>query len=62
MYRALLKKGLPVAYLLFEGEGHGFRTSKNIIKALEAELYFYSQIFHFKPADELTPIKIENLK
>lgn len=62
MYEALKKKGLPTAYILFEGEGHGFRISSNIKKALEAELYFYSQIFNFPLSEKISKIKIENLK
>ena len=44
-------KGLPVAYLTFEGEQHGFRKAETIIRSLEAELYFYGAVFGFKPAD-----------
>ena len=58
---ALRKKGRPVAYLPFEGEQHGFRQAKNIKRSLEAELYFYSQIFRFKLADSIEPVVIENL-
>ncbi len=47
MIDVLVKKGLQVAYVPFEGEGHGFRQSKNIIKALSAELWFYAQVFGF---------------
>ncbi len=61
MVRALRTKRLPVAYLTFEGEQHGFRQAKNIKRALDAELYFYSRIFNFTPADELEPVQIENL-
>lgn len=61
MVDALRKKGLPVAYLLFEGEQHGFRQSQNIKRALDAELYFYSRIFGFEPADPIEPVEIENL-
>ena len=60
MVNALRKKGLPVAYITFEGEQHGFRQAKNIKKALEAELYFYSKIFGFELADDIEPIHIEN--
>lgn len=42
MVTALRDKGLPVGYFLFEGEGHGFRQGPNIIRATDAELYFYS--------------------
>ena len=58
---AMRKKKLPVAYLAFEGEQHGFRIAKNIKRALEGELYFYSKIFGFQLADPVEPVKIENL-
>jgi dipeptidyl aminopeptidase/acylaminoacyl peptidase len=59
--KALRNRGKPVAYLPFEGEQHGFRQAKNIKRSIEAELYFYSQIFGFEPDDNIEPIKIENL-
>ncbi|MBX0315391.1 S9 family peptidase [Planococcus glaciei] len=62
MVDALRKKGLPVAYFAFEGEGHGFRIAENIKRSIEAELYFYSQIFGFEPADAIEPVPIENLR
>jgi dipeptidyl aminopeptidase/acylaminoacyl peptidase len=46
MYHTLLAKGLPSAYLAFAGEQHGFRRAETIQRTLEAELYFYSQVFH----------------
>jgi dipeptidyl aminopeptidase/acylaminoacyl peptidase len=61
MFDALKKKGLPVAYLLFKGEQHGFRRSENIQRSLEAELYFFSRIFGFTPAEPIEPVEIENL-
>ena len=61
MYSALKSKGIPVSYLEFEGEQHGFRKSENIKRTLEAELYFYSQVFEFEPFDPINPIHIENL-
>jgi dipeptidyl aminopeptidase/acylaminoacyl peptidase len=61
MVDALRDKGLPVAYLLFEGEGHGFRAAEAIQAALHAELSFYGQIFGFTPADDIPAIAIENL-
>ncbi len=61
MFEAVKAKGLPVAYLLFEGEQHGFRRAANIRRALEAELYFYGRIFGFTPADAIEPVVIENL-
>lgn len=60
MYQALKKKGLPVAYVTFKGEQHGFRRAENIKRSLEAELYFYAQIFGFKLADPAKPVPIEN--
>lgn len=61
MVEALQRKGLPVAYLAFEGEGHGFRKAENVKRALEAELYFYGRVFGFKPADEIEPVPIANM-
>jgi len=61
MVAALRKKGVPVAYLPLEGEGHGFRRAENITRTLEAELYFYAQIFDIELADDIAPIAIENL-
>lgn len=58
---AVKSKGIPVAYLPFEGEQHGFRQSENIKRALDAELYFYSKVFGFVPADEIEPVEIFNL-
>lgn len=61
MFEALRDKKLPVAYLLFRGEQHGFRKAENIKRSLEAELYFYSKIFGFQPAEPIEPVHIENL-
>jgi dipeptidyl aminopeptidase/acylaminoacyl peptidase len=61
MFEAVRAKKLPVAYLTFEGEQHGFRKAENIKRVLEAELYFYSKIFGFQPADSIEPVHIENL-
>jgi dipeptidyl aminopeptidase/acylaminoacyl peptidase len=61
MYDAVAAKGLPVAYLLFEGEQHGFRRASTIRRVLEAELYFYGRVFGFTPADAIEPIEIRNL-
>ncbi|RTL39739.1 MAG: S9 family peptidase [Candidatus Melainabacteria bacterium] len=61
MVNALRKKGLPVAYIAYEGEQHGFRKAENIKRTIEAEFYFYSAIFGFKPSDHIEPVKIENL-
>jgi len=61
MVEAVRAKNLPVAYLTFEGEQHGFRKGENIKRVLEAELYFYSKVFNFELADPVEPVKIENL-
>ena len=61
MVEALRNKGLPVAYLPFEGEQHGFRKAENIKRALEAELYFYSRILGFDLVEPVEPVDIENL-
>lgn len=61
MFHALKAKQVPVAYLPFEGEQHGFRRAENIERSLEAELYFYSKIFHFDLAEQIKPVEIANL-
>ena len=58
---ALRARHVPVAYVLYPGEGHGFRKPENIINSLQAELSFYGQVFGFKPADQLPPLVIEGL-
>jgi dipeptidyl aminopeptidase/acylaminoacyl peptidase len=61
MVEALTKKGLPVAYLAFTGEGHGFRRAETIIRAQEAELYFYARVYGFALAEPVAPVEIINL-
>jgi dipeptidyl aminopeptidase/acylaminoacyl peptidase len=61
MVAALRAKGLPVAYVPFAGEQHGFRRAENIKRALDGELYFYSRVFSFALADPVEPVAIENL-
>ncbi len=56
---ALREKGVPVAYLLFEGEQHGFRKAETIVAAFEAELSFYGQVLGFEPADSIEPVHVE---
>ena len=60
---ALRDRKIPVAYLLFDGEQHGFRRAENIRKALDAELSFYAQVLGFNlPQDEgIEPVVVENL-
>ena len=61
MASVLREKGIAVAYLPFAGEHHGFRRADTIVRALQAELYFYGKVFGFEPAGDLEPIVIENL-
>lgn len=53
---ALAEKRVPHALVMFEGEGHGFRQADNIVRALEAELWFYGKVFGFEPADRIEPV------
>jgi len=61
MVRTLRVKGVPVAYVAFEGEQHGFRQAKNIKRALDGELYFYSRVFGFELAEPVESVEIHNL-
>ena len=60
MFAALKANGIPVAYLLFDGEGHGFRRAENAVRAIEAEYLFFARIFGFEPAEDLGDIPVEN--
>ena len=59
---ALDKRRIPVAYIEFEGEQHGFRQAATIITAIQSELAFYGKVFGFMPSGEVTPIQIRNLE
>src|SRR5438552_1005667 len=61
IFQAVKAKGLPVAFIAYEWEQHGFRRAENIKRSYEAELYFYSKIFRFPFADPIEPVTIENL-
>ncbi len=61
MVHALRAKGIPVAYVPFEGEQHGFRQAANIVRAMTGELYFYAKILGFEPGEAIEPVEIENL-
>lgn len=61
MVDALREKGVPVAYVPFAEEQHGFRRAENIGRALEAELYFYGKMLGFEPAGEIEPVAIDNV-
>ena len=55
------QRGVPVAYVELEGEGHGFRKGESIVRTLEAELYFYQRMFGLHDAAASAPVAIHNL-
>jgi dipeptidyl aminopeptidase/acylaminoacyl peptidase len=61
IYEALRTRGIPTAYVTFEGEGHGFRQAENIIHAIEAERYFYARVLGLDSSTADAPIEIQNL-
>ncbi|MFD3549722.1 prolyl oligopeptidase family serine peptidase [Streptomyces sp. NPDC058655] len=48
---ALRGRPVPHAYVAFEGEGHGFRRADTMVRALEAELSLYAQVFGIERDD-----------
>jgi dipeptidyl aminopeptidase/acylaminoacyl peptidase len=60
MAQALRDRGVPFAYVAYEGEQHGFRQAQNIKRTAEAELSFYAQVLGFTPAGDDEPVEIEN--
>lgn len=61
MVAALRRKGIPVAYVAFENEAHGFRRAENIEHALQAEFAFYARIFGIELAEAPATLAFENL-
>ncbi|HKY16959.1 MAG TPA: prolyl oligopeptidase family serine peptidase, partial [Microthrixaceae bacterium] len=55
---ALASRGIPHAYVAFEGEGHGFRRAENIQRALEAELSFYAQVLGMPHPLDIDPVAV----
>ncbi|MEU4798835.1 LpqB family beta-propeller domain-containing protein [Streptomyces sp. NPDC023327] len=51
-------RGIPHAYLAFEGEGHGFRRADTMVRALEAELSLYAQVFGLDLADPVPTLEL----
>jgi dipeptidyl aminopeptidase/acylaminoacyl peptidase len=64
MVDALRAGGVPVAYVALEGEGHGFRKAENIVRTLEAELYFYQRVLGLASAgsSDAAAVRIDNLQ
>lgn len=62
MRAALAERGVPVACLMFEGEGHGFRRAENIRAAITMEYAFFARVFGFVPPDDAPAFEIENLQ
>lgn len=61
MVNILNQKHVPVAYVPFAGEGHGFRMASSIQRCLEAEWSFYGQVFGFEVPDTIKPVEVKNL-
>lgn len=61
MYDAVALRGVPCAYVTFEGEGHGFRRAATIERAVTAETYFFCRVSGIEPPDDAPAIPIQNL-
>ncbi len=61
MLEAMRSRGLPVSYVPFADEQHGFRRAENIKQSIGNELYFYCQVFGIEDADSAVQVEIENL-
>ena len=62
IFETLRKNSRPVAYIAYEGEGHGFRKAESVVSATCAELSFYAQVLGFTPAGDIPRLEIENLQ
>ena len=58
MFAAVKEKGVPVAYLTFEGEQHGLRKAENIKRALDAEFLFYAQVLGIEHPADVEPVEV----
>ena len=61
MVNALDRQQVPHAFLLFDGESHGFRDADNIVTALEGEYTFFCRVLGIEPSGELGPLEIKHL-
>jgi dipeptidyl aminopeptidase/acylaminoacyl peptidase len=62
LVETLEARGLPYAYVCYEGEGHGFRRAETIAHAASAELVFLGRVFGFTPADPPVALDIRHLR
>ncbi len=62
MVDALQQKGLPIAYVTYPDEGHGFRSAGALTHSFNAELAFYGKIFDFDTDSTITDLTIANCK
>lgn len=60
MVNELTARGIPVAYLAFPGEGHGFLRAETLVRCQEAELYMYGKVLGIRLADRPEPLAIAN--
>lgn len=61
MIAAMAERGVPYAYVTFPDEDHGFRKAENVVRALEATLSFYTQLFGVEPAEDIDPVEVVGL-
>jgi len=60
MVESLKGRGVPVGYIEFDGEGHGFRKAETVVAALQAEYAFYARVLGLDPAETLPPVTLHN--
>lgn len=60
MAEALRERGVPVAYVVFADERHGFRDAANIRTAIESERAFYTRVLGIEGVDDCTALAIDN--
>jgi dipeptidyl aminopeptidase/acylaminoacyl peptidase len=48
---ALIARGVPYGYVLYPGEGHGFRRRETVVHALESTYAFLGRVFGFATPD-----------